>query len=416
MITGTQPLARVTLECQKEKKEELFGGIASAPSETGSSSKEAKFEGESAIHAVREQRNFQSDGSYVSGNATGREYWKTETASIVGLRDVEGGEDDKALRITGIYCCEDPTIYHAGAVPKSPSKSTLGSIPSLKGVGESKPPQLELPMLGSLEPTQPLHSAEVKYMELDPNWIVVCVYRFLLQNSPATLRVFMYFCEIFQEAETKKRAATKVSQKKDEKSPSLISPSYMNRPSPKVPPMRFSQCSFYIDGSFLRRLFQSDTFCYCGAQSTISTTTFEGDLNDKVKVELLPTTVKPIVFDPYNPVDLTHRPGCYFISLKKMCSEIMSKQNESGSKMRLRRTSAFPANVKTTSQEMILFKGTSDMSAKCLKPVQRQANHRIIVPFLPVLHGITYASKHAQLLTELVENYEYFESNLLDSS
>ncbi|VDM48635.1 unnamed protein product [Toxocara canis] len=62
-LEPTQPL----YSAEKEKKEELFGGVASAPSETGSSSKEAK---------------------------------------------------------------------------------------------ESKPPQLELPVLGSLEPTQPLHSAE----------------------------------------------------------------------------------------------------------------------------------------------------------------------------------------------------------------------------------------------------------------
>lgn len=48
--------------------------------------------------------------------------------------------------------------------------------------------------------------------------------------------------------------------------------------------------------------------------------------------------------------------------------------------------------------------------------MQSAENHRIIVPFLPILHGITYAAKHAQLLNELVENYEYFESNLLDSS
>ncbi|KHN86643.1 hypothetical protein Tcan_09782 [Toxocara canis] len=401
---------------EKEKKEELVGGVASAPSETGSSSKEAKeakviepslpiigsLEPTQPLHSAEESKppqlelpvlgsleptqplhsaestkppNF-ADGTSeskqpMSSTETMRALAKAARARVASAEatqpahSTEMAEPEKPASMKkekkeelfgGIASAPSETGSSSKEAKEAkviePALPIIGSLEPtqpLHSAEESKPPQLELPMLGSLEPTQPLHSAE---STKPPNFA----------DGTSESKQLMSSAE---EAETKKRAATKqesdlstaklatsvekVSQKKDEKSPSLISPSYMNRPSPKVPPM-------------------SDTFCYCGAQSTISTTTFEGDLNDKVKVELLPTTVKPIVFDPYNPVDLTHRPG------------------------------------------------TSDMSAKCLKPVQRQANHRIIVPFLPVLHGITYASKHAQLLTELVENYEYFESNLLDSS
>lgn len=55
--------------------------------------------------------------------------------------------------------------------------------------------------------------------------------------------------------------------------------------------------------------------------------------------------------------------------------------------------------------------GASDeMSKNSMQINVKLNNHRIIVPFLPILHAITYASKHGQLLQELLQNYEYFES------
>lgn len=41
-----------------------------------------------------------------------------------------------------------------------------------------------------------------------------------------------------------------------------------------------------------------------------------GELNDSWKVELLPTIVKPVLFDPYSPEDLTQMEGdCVFPKL-----------------------------------------------------------------------------------------------------
>lgn len=54
--------------------------------------------------------------------------------------------------------------------------------------------------------------------------------------------------------------------------------------------------------------------------------------------------------------------------------------------------------------------GASDeMSKNSMHMILKPRNHHIIVPFLPILHAITYASKHSQLLQELLQNYEYFE-------
>ncbi|KAL3985783.1 hypothetical protein ACH3XW_40055 [Acanthocheilonema viteae] len=104
-----------------------------------------------------------------------------------------------------------------------------------------------------------------------------------------------------------------------------------------------------------------DSYCYCGQDVTISPST-TGELNENCKVELLPTIVKPVSFDLYSPEDLTQ--------------------------------------VEGVSDEM--SKNSMQMNAK-LK------NHPIIVPFLPILHAITYATEHGQLLQELLKNYEYFE-------
>ncbi|OZC08596.1 hypothetical protein X798_04399 [Onchocerca flexuosa] len=111
-----------------------------------------------------------------------------------------------------------------------------------------------------------------------------------------------------------------------------------------------------------------DSYCYCGQDMAISSHASE-ELNEKCKVELLPTIVKPVSFDPYSPEDLTQVEGS---------SDEMSKNSMQ------------------------------------INPIPK--NHHIIVPFLPILHAITYASKHAQLLQELLQNYEYFESQSLESS
>uniref|UniRef100_A0A2K6WBT3 Uncharacterized protein n=1 Tax=Onchocerca volvulus TaxID=6282 RepID=A0A2K6WBT3_ONCVO len=111
-----------------------------------------------------------------------------------------------------------------------------------------------------------------------------------------------------------------------------------------------------------------NSYCYCGQDMAISSQTAE-ELNEKCKVELLPTIVKPVSFDPYSPEDFTQVEGS---------SDEMSKN----------------------SMQINLI----------------PKNHQVIVPFLPILHAITYASKHAQLLQELLQNYEYFESQSLESS
>ncbi|VDK79534.1 unnamed protein product, partial [Onchocerca ochengi] len=111
-----------------------------------------------------------------------------------------------------------------------------------------------------------------------------------------------------------------------------------------------------------------DSYCYCGQDMAISSQAAE-ELNEKCKVELLPTIVKPVSFDPYSPEDFTQVEGS---------SDEMSKN----------------------SMQINLI----------------PKNHQVIVPFLPIPHAITYASKHAQLLQELLQNYEYFESQSLESS
>uniref|UniRef100_A0A1I8EW12 Uncharacterized protein n=1 Tax=Wuchereria bancrofti TaxID=6293 RepID=A0A1I8EW12_WUCBA len=105
-----------------------------------------------------------------------------------------------------------------------------------------------------------------------------------------------------------------------------------------------------------------DSYCYCGQDVAIYSDA-AGELNENYKVKLLPTIVKPVSFDPYSPEDLTQVEGA---------SEEMSKNS----------------------------------TQMYLKPM----NHHIIIPFLPILHAITYASKHGQLLEELLQNYDYFES------
>ncbi|KAK6108767.1 hypothetical protein QQG55_33315 [Brugia pahangi] len=105
-----------------------------------------------------------------------------------------------------------------------------------------------------------------------------------------------------------------------------------------------------------------DSYCYCGQDVAIYSDA-AGELNENCKVKLLPTIVKPVSFDPYSPEDLTQVEGA---------SEEMSKNS----------------------------------TQMYLKPM----NHHIIIPFLPILHAITYASKHGQLLEELLQNYDYFES------
>ncbi|KAM3716842.1 tRNA N6-adenosine threonylcarbamoyltransferase [Dirofilaria immitis] len=111
-----------------------------------------------------------------------------------------------------------------------------------------------------------------------------------------------------------------------------------------------------------------DSYCYCGQDMAISSYA-TGELNEKCKVELLPTIVKPVSFDPYSPEDLTQVEG-----------------------------------------------SSDEMSKNSMQINSIPKNHHIIVPFLPILHAITYASKHAQLLQELLQNYEYFESQALESS
>ncbi|VDN18424.1 unnamed protein product [Gongylonema pulchrum] len=61
------------------------------------------------------------------------------------------------------------------------------------------------------------------------------------------------------------------------------------------------------------------------------------------------------------------------------------------------------------------FTGSSDeLSHNSTKMDALPENHYIIIPFLPILHAITYASKHVQLLQELMQNYEFFESQALE--
>ncbi|EFO25284.1 hypothetical protein LOAG_03199 [Loa loa] len=105
-----------------------------------------------------------------------------------------------------------------------------------------------------------------------------------------------------------------------------------------------------------------DSYCYCGQDVAISPDA-AGELNENCKVELLPTIVKPVSFDPYSPEDLTQVEGA-----------------------------------------------SDEMSKNSMKMSLKPRNHHIIIPFLPILHAITYASKHGQLLQELLQNYEYFES------
>uniref|UniRef100_A0A0R3RVD9 Uncharacterized protein n=1 Tax=Elaeophora elaphi TaxID=1147741 RepID=A0A0R3RVD9_9BILA len=105
-----------------------------------------------------------------------------------------------------------------------------------------------------------------------------------------------------------------------------------------------------------------DSYCYCGQNETISPSAAT-ELNENCKVELLPTIVKPVSFDAYSPEDLTQLEG-----------------------------------------------SSDEMSENSMQMIVKPTNHRIIVPFLPILHAITYASKHGQLLQELLQNYEYYES------
>ncbi|VDK74239.1 unnamed protein product [Litomosoides sigmodontis] len=105
-----------------------------------------------------------------------------------------------------------------------------------------------------------------------------------------------------------------------------------------------------------------DSYCYCGQNVTVSSNA-TGELNESCKVQLLPTIVKPVSFDPYSPEDFTQAEGA-----------------------------------------------SDEMSKNSMQMTATPKNHRIIVPFLPILHAITYASKHAELLQELLQNYEYYES------
>uniref|UniRef100_A0A915PHW8 Uncharacterized protein n=1 Tax=Setaria digitata TaxID=48799 RepID=A0A915PHW8_9BILA len=62
-----------------------------------------------------------------------------------------------------------------------------------------------------------------------------------------------------------------------------------------------------------------DSYCYCGQDVAISMNEM-GELNENWKVELLPTIVKPLSFDPYSPEDLTQVEG-------KFLSSLLSAQN-----------------------------------------------------------------------------------------
>uniref|UniRef100_A0A0M3I7Y9 Uncharacterized protein n=1 Tax=Ascaris lumbricoides TaxID=6252 RepID=A0A0M3I7Y9_ASCLU len=92
----------------------------------------------------------------------------------------------------------------------------------------------------------------------------------------------------------------------------------------------------------------------------------DGELNEKIRVKLIPTQIMPIHFDRFSPVNLTE------------------------------------------------YEGTGDMSENSIIGPNYPKNHRLIVPFLPSLHMLAYASKHIELLNQLIENYPYYERNYDD--
>uniref|UniRef100_A0A915B0S3 Uncharacterized protein n=2 Tax=Parascaris univalens TaxID=6257 RepID=A0A915B0S3_PARUN len=106
---------------------------------------------------------------------------------------------------------------------------------------------------------------------------------------------------------------------------------------------------------------------YCNCDQILdSPSIIEGELSENIPVKLIPTRVMPIRFDRFSPVNLTG------------------------------------------------YGGTEDMSENSIIGPNYPSNHRLIVPFLPSLHMLAYASKHIELINELVENYPYYERNYDD--
>ncbi|KHN73123.1 hypothetical protein Tcan_09995 [Toxocara canis] len=103
-------------------------------------------------------------------------------------------------------------------------------------------------------------------------------------------------------------------------------------------------------------------YCDCGQTLSASSVT-GGELSENTKLEIMQTQITPICFDHYTPVNLLEE------------------------------------------------QGTGDLSDNSLTAVEGASNHRIIQPFLPILNAITYASKHAELLSHLLENYQFYERN-----
>lgn len=63
-----------------------------------------------------------------------------------------------------------------------------------------------------------------------------------------------------------------------------------------------------------------DSYCYCG-QATANLKRDEGDISDKTEVQLYPTVVKPLNFDPYTPEELTQLEGQMCFAVRKLFEE-----------------------------------------------------------------------------------------------
>ncbi|VDM46874.1 unnamed protein product [Toxocara canis] len=113
-------------------------------------------------------------------------------------------------------------------------------------------------------------------------------------------------------------------------------------------------------------------YCDCGQTLSASSVT-GGELSENTKLEIMQTQITPICFDHYTPVNLLEEQGNQISTADKICNRSFSDNS--------------------------------------LTAVEGASNHRIIQPFLPILNAITYASKHAELLSHLLENYQFYERN-----
>ncbi|VDK43056.1 unnamed protein product [Anisakis simplex] len=108
---------------------------------------------------------------------------------------------------------------------------------------------------------------------------------------------------------------------------------------------------------------QTDVYsCECD-QSTSRSSIIDGAFDSSIEVQTARTETQPVRYDPFTPVNLLEE------------------------------------------------QGVSDLSDKSLQEPEGVLNHRIIVPFLPVLNAICYAAKHVELLGQLRDNYSFYERN-----